>query len=176
MKIYWSQPFPTDDPQPDILNFVNPVEETLERNKFMKELVEFIKKNEEVLSPESDPSIRLTRNTESSEEVLDRCFSIVEDFISKLWLGMKERYALTDLSAGPTSYSEAPAESVFSVWERVSAGRSSLSIENTIALTRVAMEGPVALLKTALNYQRLLLKSGQVILVKGAQQQAGSPK
>ncbi|MCP4457771.1 MAG: hypothetical protein GY816_07075 [Cytophagales bacterium] len=54
-----------------------------------------------MLSPESDPSIRLTRNTESSEEVLDKCFSIVEDFISKLWLGMKERYmhSLTYLQA-----------------------------------------------------------------------------
>ncbi len=111
-----------------------------------------------MLSPESDPSIRLTRNTESSEEVLDKCFSIVEDFISKLWLGMKERYALTDLSAGPTSYSEAPAESVFSVWERVSAGRSSLSIENTIALTRVAMEGPVASTKDSFELSKAALE------------------
>ena len=40
-------------------------------------------------------------------------FQVVEDFISKFWIDMKERFKLTDLSAGPTSFSEAPAEASF---------------------------------------------------------------
>ena len=41
-------------------------------------------------------------------------------------------------------FSEVPAESVFSVWENITQGRESLTIAHTIALVRVAMEGPAA--------------------------------
>ena len=40
-------------------------------------------------------------------------FQVVEDFISKFWIEMKGRFKLTDRSAGPTSFSEAPAEASF---------------------------------------------------------------
>ena len=70
---------------------------------------------------------------------------------------MQDRIEQTDLSAGPTSFSEAPAESVFSVWARILAGRESLSIGNLTALVRVAMEGPNAATKDSLNLSKRAL-------------------
>ena len=64
---------------------------------------------------------------------------------------------MTDLSFGPTSFSEAPAESVFSVWERITKGRESISLAHTISLVRVAMEGPAASTKESLNLSKRAL-------------------
>ena len=80
-----------------------------------------------------------------------------ECIFTKLWLEIKERVKLTDLAAGPTSFSEAPAESVFSVWENVTKGREFLAIAHTIALVRVAMEGPAASTKESLNFSKRAL-------------------
>ena len=70
---------------------------------------------------------------------------------------MKKRIDLTDLSAGPTSFSEAPAESIFSVWARIISGRESLQIENVVSLVRVSMEGPVASTKQSFNISKRAL-------------------
>ena len=115
----------------------------------MRDIVKFVNDRKELFCPEIDPSVRQTRNTSSFDEIVDQAYDTVEDFISKLWLAMRERFEYTDLSVGPTSFSEAPAESVFSVWERVSNGRKGLTISHTIALVRVAMEGPVASTKAS---------------------------
>ena len=69
---------------------------------------------------------------------------------------MKERFKLTDLSAGPTSFSEAPAESVFSVWERIISCQPSLTLGHTVALLRVAMEGPTVSTRNSLNLSKYL--------------------
>ena len=50
--------------------------------------------------------------------------------------------ALTDFSASPCAFSEAPAESIFSIYGRVTEGRESLNITNAVALTRIACHGP----------------------------------
>ena len=42
------------------------------------------------------------------------------------------------------SFSEAPAEGVFSVWERITFHKPSLSLETANALLRVSREGPKA--------------------------------
>ena len=52
----------------------------------------------------------------------------------KLWL------EYTDLSNSPCAFSEAPAEGIFSIYERVSTGRETLT--NIVGLTRVAAHGP----------------------------------
>ena len=75
---------------------------------------------------------------------------------------MQDRIEQTDLSAGPTSFSEAPAESVFSVWARIMTGRESLSVGNTIALVRVAMEGPEASTKDSLNLSKRALNNWDI--------------
>ena len=64
---------------------------------------------------------------------------------------------IKDLSAGPTSFSEAPAESVFSVWERISGCRPSLTFGHTVLLVRVAMERPAVPTKDSLNLSKRAL-------------------
>ena len=68
---------------------------------------------------EEDGSVRQTRNTPTISDDIDTMFEVVNNYINKLWIGIRERIKLTDLSAGPTSFSEAPAESVFSIWENI---------------------------------------------------------
>ncbi len=47
------------------------------------------------------------------------------------------------------------------MWERVTEGRESLTISNTIALVRVAMEGPVASTKDSYNLSTSALNKWQ---------------
>ena len=108
---------------------------------------------------EEHGSVRETRNTLSISEEIDAMFQVVNNYITKFWIEVRERIKLTDLSSGPTSFSEAPAESVFSVWERITKGRESLSIGHTISLVRVAMEGPAASTKDSLNLSKRTLNN-----------------
>ena len=58
---------------------------------------------------------------------------------------VKKRVQFTDLSNSPCAFSEAPAETVFSIYSRVTQGREAFSICKAVALTRVALhEPPVA--------------------------------
>ena len=120
-------------------------------------LKKIVNDNKTLLLLEEDGSVRQTRNTPTISEDIDTMFEVVNNYINKLWIGIRERIKLTDLSAGPTSFSEAPAESVFSVWENITQGRESLTIAHTIALVRVAMEGPAASTKESLNLSKRAL-------------------
>jgi len=144
---------PFEDDQPDILNLNKPEPVDFSNNIFMKDLHKYVKGNKKLFSLEEDPSVRTTRGTAGVpvEDTITKMHDIVEDYITSFWLEMRARYDLTDLGAGPTSFSEAPAESVFSVWERVSTGRPSLKLENVVALVRVGMEGPPASSKGSLH-------------------------
>jgi hypothetical protein len=135
------------------LNLNKPEPVDFSNNIFMKDLHKYVKGNKELFSLEEDPSVRTTRGTAGVpvEDTITKMHDIVEDYITSFWLEMRARYDLTDLGAGPTSFSEAPAESVFSVWERVSTGRPSLKLENVVALVRVGMEGPPASSKGSLH-------------------------
>ena len=66
----------------------------------------------------------------------------VKGYIKRFQNGILERLEQTDLSHAPNSYSEAPAEGLFSVLERVLNGRESLSLDCAEALTRISLEGP----------------------------------
>ena len=74
--------------------------------------------------------------------MISSAYKSVQNYIDKLWQEMSLRYAYTDLSASDTSFSEAPAEGIFSVIEQIVQGRESLSIENLNALARIRLEGP----------------------------------
>ena len=63
-------------------------------------------------------------------------------YINDLWKAIKERISFTDLSESPCAYTEAPAEGIFSIYNRVITGRELLNIGNAVALTRVSMHGP----------------------------------
>ena len=63
-------------------------------------------------------------------------------YIEDLWKAIKARTAFTDLSESPCAFTEAPAEGIFSIYNRVITGREGLSIGNAVSLTRVALHGP----------------------------------
>ena len=105
-----------------------------------------------------DTDERQTRNRVPVEEIIDAKFKVIEKYITKFWKEIKERINYTDLSPGPTSFSEAPAESVFSVWGRITSGRESLTIGRTVELIRVAMEGPKASTLESFNLSKRALE------------------
>ena len=59
-----------------------------------------------------------------------------------MWKAIKERVCYTDLSETPFAFTEAPAEGIFSIYSSVIGGRESLTIDKSVALTRVALYGP----------------------------------
>ena len=66
----------------------------------------------------------------------------VQRFTDDFWLCVRKRTALTHLSSTTACFSEAPAEGVFSVVERVMEGRECLGLDVVEALTRIALQGP----------------------------------
>ena len=128
-----------------------------EKNKFIINLSNFVKTKREIFLLEPETSARQTRNTVPVQEVVDTMFQVVENYIDNFWTEVNKRIKLTDLSAGNTSYSEAPAESIFSVWARIISGREFLAIDTAVALVRVAMEGPVASTKDSFNLSKRAL-------------------
>ena len=107
---------------------------------FCLELQEYLQKNGELFR-KPDAFDRVTRSDAftavDAKKVADR-------YSEQLWKGIKKRLKFTDLSNSPCSYSEAPAEGIFSVLSRVSNGRESATIEHLVALTRIAVHGPPA--------------------------------
>ena len=91
----------------------------------------------------SEIFVRVTRLSSSADVVdyMKISVSVIKCYIKSLWKNINDRLEFTDIGYS-TSFSEAPAESVFSVYERVIAGRESLSFKRASALVRVMMEGP----------------------------------
>ena len=81
--------------------------------------------------------------------VIKTCVQCLKTFINSFWSEVADRTAFAGLETGPTSYSEAPAEGVFSVIEYVMTGREKLSLKHVEALTRISLEGPKASNKKA---------------------------
>ena len=112
-------------------------------NKFMKKLNTYVKKNEDNLKIQNIQ--RTTRRSDNVDEVQERCRDEVEKYIGDLWYGIRERLDIADTKdINCTSFSEAPAEGVFSIWEQVTSDRSCLTIEHANAMIRVSKEGPQA--------------------------------
>ena len=59
-----------------------------------------------------------------------------------LWEAVEKRLPYTDLTNSTCAWSEAAAEGIFSVYGKVSKGRQSATVDNLVALTRVAAHGP----------------------------------
>ena len=73
---------------------------------------------------------------------MEDAYKASQNYIKLLWSAIRKRVTVTDFSLSPCAYSEAPAESIFSTYARVTEGRESLTIANAVALTRVACHGP----------------------------------
>ena len=83
----------------------------------------------------------------------------MKEYIRKLWIGIRKRLDEADTRAmNATSFSEAPAEGVFSIWERVTAGKASLTLAHANALLRVSKEGPSAGSKAAFKLSEKALE------------------
>ena len=82
------------------------------------------------------------RNTRAPTFSISSAKRAAEAYIDALWSCIEKRVQFTDLSNSPCAFSEAPAETVFSIYSRVTQGREALSICNAVALTRVALHGP----------------------------------
>ena len=92
----------------------------------------------------SEPSReRVTRKQTVDKFTVEDAVDIVNSYTDWLWEAVDNRiqYAgLEDMSS--CAFSEAPAEGVFSVYQRVSKGRKRLTLAHASALTRVSMHGP----------------------------------
>ncbi len=128
---------------PDILDTDVVMKDADSDNKFYQELKGFIEKHEDQLRVENVH--RRTRNTPNNEELMGNIKNEISNYITKLWAGISARLDEADTrDLNCTSFSEAPAEGVFSVWERVTSGRASMTLAHANALLRVSKEGPPA--------------------------------
>ena len=84
----------------------------------------------------SDPR---TRNELSTN--LDGLVSMCHSYIDLLFEKIKSRMEYSDLD-GPSSWSEAPAESIFSAYKAALDGRKALSVKNTVSICRLMHDGP----------------------------------
>ena len=83
----------------------------------------------------------LTRN--EALITIDVIENELERFIDQFWAEFDARRARTDLDNDETGcFSEAPCETFFSMFDRVTQFRPSLKFENVIRLIRIMMEGP----------------------------------
>ena len=73
---------------------------------------------------------------------IEKARTISDRYTTELWKATKKRVAFTDLSDSACAFSEAPAEGVFSVYERVSSGRPSMTHNHLVGLTRISSHGP----------------------------------
>ena len=73
---------------------------------------------------ESEIFVRVTRLSSSVDAVdyMKISVSVIKCYIKSLWKNINDRLEFTDIGYS-TSFSEAPTESVFPVYERVLAGR-----------------------------------------------------
>ena len=127
---------------------------------FLQELQTFVKKNKNILTLPNDieKSFRDTRSKLDINDMISEQVMNVKGFIVRFWEGIQSRLDHGGLSPGVTSYSEAPAEGIFSIIESVLNGRERLSVELTEALTRIVLEGPGVATMDGYNLSKDTLK------------------
>ena len=101
------------------------------------------------------------RNTRAPSFTLFSAKEAIDDYTRTLWQCIEKRVKLTDLSDSACVFSEAPAETIFSIYSRVTQGREALSISNAVALTRIAAHGPPVATKYAEELTKLAMASYQ---------------
>ena len=109
-------------------------------NKFIKEVQKWLKKYSHIYNLDH-LSVPITRR--ESQTSCERLVMMVNSFIDHLWDGIKSRFPHCDME-GRSCWSEAPAESIFSVYKMAMTGRQSLTVDNTVSLCRLFYNGPKA--------------------------------
>ena len=102
---------------------------------------------------------RVTRQSSATElsDYIKTAKSNVVSYINKLWVSIDSRLEYTDASFC-SSFSDAPAESVFSIYENVINGRETLSVKRATSLVRLFMEGPGEATIASLDLSKRSLK------------------
>ena len=83
----------------------------------------------------------------------------VDSYTHHLWKAIRKRLSKTDMTQSPCAFSEAPAEGIFSIMERVKQGRGSLSVKHLVQLSRLAAHGPPASTEAAMHLSKAALKN-----------------
>ena len=106
---------------------------------FSHVLFNYVCEKSDLFSKQEHSRERSTRSDEFSiEDAKDASVS----YIKKLWEAIDSRLCFTDISNSPCAFSEAPAESIFSVYANVTCAREKMTIAHAVGLTRIAVHGP----------------------------------
>ena len=89
-----------------------------------------------------EPRDCTTRQANHNQFTINDAKDATDRYTDLLWRAIEKRLPYTDLTNSPCAFSEAPAESIFSVFSRVTQGRECMSILHATALARVAIHGP----------------------------------
>ena len=111
---------------------------------FYEELKDYITNNKELFELQES----YERNTRSKPFTPSDAKDAVDGYINLLWKCIGKR-----------AFSEAPAEGIFSIMDRVKKGRESLTIKHLVALTRLAAHGPPASTEAAAHLAHQALKN-----------------
>ena len=95
-------------------------------------LKKYLNENKDNFTKETNPIIRDTRSNQQGN--ISSSKEAVVAYIKNLWVDVQSRLKYSDCTDGATSFSEAPAESIFSYYERVREGRESLSLDRSTHL------------------------------------------
>ena len=123
---------------------------------FCEELHEYLKDND--LFSNKEGGDRVTRSSPFTIEDAKIASDMYSDI---LWKAIKKRLDYTDMSQSSCAYTEAPAEGIFSVYSKVSSGRTSATIDHLVALTRVSAHGPPIATADAASLSEEALKNFQ---------------
>ena len=119
-------------------------------------LKKYLNENKDNFTKETNPIIRDTRSNQQGN--ISSSKEAVVAYIKNLWVEVQSRLKYSDCTDGATSFSEAPAESIFSYYERIHEGRESLSLDRSNSLVRIALEGPTAATEMAKELSKESLK------------------
>lgn len=106
-----------------------------------------------------EPRERVTRGNVTAKMTIEDAKVISDSYTDNIWRAIEKRLKFTDMSASSCAFSEAPAEGIFSIYERVSAGRPSMTHEHLVALARVSAHGPPAATESAKELAANALKN-----------------
>jgi len=121
----------------------------------MSEFTNFVNKNMdlyEVIEP------AVTRPRTESSFTIEEGVNCINAFIEKFWDGVSDRMKFFDLD-GVLSWPEAPAKSMFSIWQHVVDHRFQLTNSHTEALVRLTLSGPKPGTKAACEFMEESSKS-----------------
>ena len=149
-------PLLTNDIEKERTNIIqNTDEDKDEKWTFCDELKDYVTKNKKMFELQKSHE-RVTRGESFNATEAKKA---VDSYTHHLWKAIRKRLSKTDMTQSPCAFSEAPAEGIFSIMERVKQGRGSLSVKHLVQLSRLAAHGPPASTEAAMHLSKAALKN-----------------